>query len=76
MGLATVFGVDERPSAITPDFPAGRKHGTMRVVAKVRLNANGFKRIGASKYESSNVLTVKVVRALALECQSIRTHGR
>jgi hypothetical protein len=48
----------------------------MRVLAKVRLNANGFKRIGASKYESSNVLTVKVVRALALECQSIRTHGR
>jgi hypothetical protein len=48
----------------------------MRVVAKVRLNANGFKLIGASKYESSNVLTVKVVRALALECQSIRTHGR
>ena len=68
--------LDEGPSAITPEFPADWEHENTTVVAKVRLNGNGVKRIGASNDESSNVPAIKGTKALALECQSVRTHER
>jgi hypothetical protein len=75
-GLATPFGVDEGPSAVTPEFPADWEHGNTRVGAKVRLSGNGFKDIGASNDESSNLPAINGTKALVLECQSVRTHAR
>ena len=64
----------EGPSAITPEFPADCEHENTRVLAKVRLNGNGVKRIGARNDEGSNALAAKGTRALAFERQSVRTH--
>jgi hypothetical protein len=71
---AGASGLDEGPSAISPEFPGDWEHEDTRVVAKVRLNVTGVKRIGARNDEGSNVLPAKATKALGLECKSVRTH--
>lgn len=71
---AGASGLDEGPSAITPEFPGGWENEDTRVLAKVRLNVTGVKRIGARNDEGSNVLPAKGTKARGLKCKSVRTH--